>query len=96
MGSFPSSEIQDVKCKEFEHCKVTCRDKPVCAPNTECRVEWKIGAGTKENVPVNNRVGVDGDGLYKSYLFHYYALYGGGFHRMQIKKWNTEHYGISI
>ncbi|XP_055998427.1 contactin-3-like isoform X2 [Ostrea edulis] len=62
MGSFPSSDIKDYPCKEFEHCKIPCRDKPKCVPNTECRVEWKIGEGTKTNVEMTNRVGVDGDG----------------------------------
>lgn len=62
MGAFPSKEPQEIQCKEFEHCKIPCRDKPECSPDSECRVEWKIGEGTKTNVELSKRVGVDGDG----------------------------------
>lgn len=88
MGSFPSSDIKDYPCKEFEHCKIPCRDKPKCVPNTECRVEWKIGEGTKTNVEMTNRVGVDGDGAYELYLFHYIVKCTGSTfsHRVILKK----------
>ncbi|XP_061166760.1 contactin-4-like [Saccostrea echinata] len=62
MGAFPSKEPEEIQCKEFEHCKIPCRDKPECSPESECRVEWKIGEGTKTNVELSKRVGVDGNG----------------------------------
>lgn len=30
-----------------------------------CRVEWKLGLGSKTNVEINKRVGVDGNGEYE-------------------------------
>lgn len=62
MGAFPAGDKQEVRCKEFEHCKIQCRDKPTCLPDSQCRVEWKIGEGTKTNVEINKRTGVDGNG----------------------------------
>lgn len=62
LGTFPTSQFQEVRCKQFEHCKVQCRDKPRCLPVSQCRVEWKIGMGTKASVEINKRVEVDGDG----------------------------------
>ena len=64
MSSFPTSEVQEVRCKQFEHCVVQCREKPTCTPDSQCRVEWKIGQGTKTNVEISKRVGVDGNGWY--------------------------------
>lgn len=66
METFPPGDtsIQEVQCKEFEHCKIQCRNKPTCMPESQCRVEWIIGVGTKTNVEVNKRVGVDGNGKY--------------------------------
>ncbi|XP_065940111.1 neural cell adhesion molecule L1-like isoform X3 [Magallana gigas] len=61
LGSFPIGDIQEVRCKQFEHCKIQCRGKPTCVPDSQCRVEWKIGLGTKNNVEINKRVGVDGN-----------------------------------
>lgn len=63
LGSFPTSQTQEIKCEEFKHCKVECRYKPTCLPESQCKVEWKIGEGTKTNVEINKRVGVDGNGL---------------------------------
>jgi len=62
MSSFPTSEVQEMRCKQFEHCVVQCREKPTCTPDSQCRVEWKIGQGTKTNVEISKRVGVDGNG----------------------------------
>uniref|UniRef100_K1Q477 Neural cell adhesion molecule L1 n=1 Tax=Magallana gigas TaxID=29159 RepID=K1Q477_MAGGI len=62
LGSFPIGDIQEVRCKQFEHCKIQCRGRPTCVPDSQCRVEWKIGLGTKNNVEINKRVGVDGNG----------------------------------
>lgn len=63
LGSFPTSQTEEIKCEEFKHCKVECRHKPTCLPESQCKVEWKIGEGTKTNVEINKRVGVDGNGL---------------------------------
>lgn len=63
LGYFPTTQTQEVQCEEFMHCEVECRDKPTCLPESQCRVEWKIGEGTKTNVEINERVGVDGNGL---------------------------------
>uniref|UniRef100_K1PXT3 Contactin-5 n=1 Tax=Magallana gigas TaxID=29159 RepID=K1PXT3_MAGGI len=62
LGSFPTSQTEEIKCEEFKHCKVECRHKPTCLPESQCKVEWKIGEGTKTNVEINKRVGVDGNG----------------------------------
>nr|XP_011419232.2 contactin-1 isoform X2 [Crassostrea gigas] len=62
LGSFPIGEPEEVRCKQFKHCKIQCRDKPTCVPDSECRVEWKIGEGTKSDVEITKRVGVDGNG----------------------------------
>ncbi|XP_062569416.1 neural cell adhesion molecule L1-like isoform X2 [Saccostrea cucullata] len=62
MGAFPAKEHEEIQCKEFEHCRIPCRDKPECSPDSECRVEWKIGKGAKTNVELSKRVGVDGNG----------------------------------
>ncbi|XP_061167029.1 neurofascin-like [Saccostrea echinata] len=62
MGAFPSKDHKEIHCKEYEHCKIPCRDKPECLPDSECRVEWKIGLGAKTNVEISKRIGVDGNG----------------------------------
>ncbi|XP_062569429.1 neurofascin-like [Saccostrea cucullata] len=62
IGAFPSKEPQEIQCKEFEHCKIPCRDKPECSPDSECKVQWFIGEGTKGKVDLSKRVGVDGNG----------------------------------
>lgn len=62
LSSFPMY-VHEVRCEQFEHCVVKCRDKPTCIPDSQCRVEWKIGEGTKNNVEVSKRVEVDGNGL---------------------------------
>uniref|UniRef100_A0A8W8NE62 Ig-like domain-containing protein n=1 Tax=Magallana gigas TaxID=29159 RepID=A0A8W8NE62_MAGGI len=62
LGIFPADEIQEVRCKQFEHCKIQCRDKPICLPDSQCRLEWKFGIGSNTNVEINKRVGVDGNG----------------------------------
>nr|XP_034301630.1 contactin-1 [Crassostrea gigas] len=62
LGSFPAGDPEEVRCKQFEHCKIQCRDKPICLPDSQCRVQWKIGVGTKSNVYNNIRIGVDGNG----------------------------------
>lgn len=65
LGRFPIDDIQEVRCKQFEHCKIQCRNKPTCMPESQCRVEWKLGIGTKFNVMVNKRVGMDGNGSFQ-------------------------------
>lgn len=71
LGSFPNSQMEEVHCSEHQHCKVECRDKPNCYPNSKCRVEWKIGEGTNTNVEINKRVGVDGKGVdHCIFIFH--------------------------
>nr|XP_022337546.1 neuroglian-like isoform X2 [Crassostrea virginica] len=61
LGSFPVDHVfQD--CTKFQHCLIQCRDRPVCEPASQCRVEWKKGLGTDNNVPVSDRVAVDGKG----------------------------------
>eukprot|EP00105_Crassostrea_gigas_P005580 XP_011419232.1 PREDICTED: contactin-1-like isoform X1 [Crassostrea gigas] len=62
LGRFPIGGPEEVRCKEFEHCKIQCSGKPTCLPDSQCRVEWKIGEGTKTNVEITKRVGVDGNG----------------------------------
>nr|XP_022339989.1 contactin-3-like isoform X2 [Crassostrea virginica]XP_022340078.1 contactin-3-like isoform X2 [Crassostrea virginica]XP_022340171.1 contactin-3-like isoform X2 [Crassostrea virginica] len=62
MSSFPTSGVQEVRCKQFEHCVVQCREKRKCTPDSQCRLEWKLGQGTKTNVEISKRVGVDGNG----------------------------------
>nr|XP_034301542.1 contactin-3-like isoform X1 [Crassostrea gigas] len=62
LGSFPNGHIKVVPCTEHQHCKIECRDRPNCFPDSKCRVEWKIGEGTKTNVEINKRVVVDGKG----------------------------------
>ena len=63
LSSFPMYPVQDIRCTQFEHCLVKCLDKPKCIPDSQCKVEWKIGEGTKTNVEVSKRVEVDGNGL---------------------------------
>ena len=63
LSSFPMYGVQEVHCTQFEHCVVKCRDKPTCIPDSQCRMEWKIGEGTINNVEVSKRVEVDGNGL---------------------------------
>lgn len=63
LGSFPNGQIKEVPCTEHQHCKIECRDRPNCFPDSKCRVEWKIGEGTKTNVEINKRVVVDGKGV---------------------------------
>ncbi|XP_065940116.1 neural cell adhesion molecule L1 isoform X2 [Magallana gigas] len=62
LGRFPIGEPEEVRCKQFGHCKIQCSGKPTCLPDSQCRVEWKIGEGTKTNVEITKRVGVDGNG----------------------------------
>uniref|UniRef100_K1PWF2 Contactin-6 n=1 Tax=Magallana gigas TaxID=29159 RepID=K1PWF2_MAGGI len=59
LGSFPTSSIQEVQCKQYEHCKVPCRNKPRCVPESHCKVRWKIGEGTNTYAPIDKRVAVD-------------------------------------
>nr|XP_022337747.1 neural cell adhesion molecule L1-like isoform X1 [Crassostrea virginica] len=61
LSSFPMYAVQVIRCTQFEHCVVKCRDKPTCIPDSQCRVEWKIGEGTKNNIGVSKRVEVDGN-----------------------------------
>ena len=64
LGSFPVDHVfQD--CTKFQHCLIQCRDRPVCEPASQCRVEWKKGLGTDNNVPVSDRVAVDGKGKHQ-------------------------------
>uniref|UniRef100_A0A8W8NA32 Ig-like domain-containing protein n=1 Tax=Magallana gigas TaxID=29159 RepID=A0A8W8NA32_MAGGI len=62
LGSFPTSSIQEVQCKQYEHCKVPCRNKPRCVPESHCKVRWKIGEGTNTYVQTANRVALDSNG----------------------------------
>ncbi|XP_065941031.1 neural cell adhesion molecule L1-like [Magallana gigas] len=62
LGSFPTSSIQEVQCKQYEHCKVPCRNKPRCVPESHCKVRWKIGEGTNTYAPIDKRVAVDNNG----------------------------------
>ncbi|XP_052685224.1 neural cell adhesion molecule L1-like [Crassostrea angulata] len=62
LGSFPTSSIQEVQCKQYEHCIIPCRNKPRCAPESHCKVRWKIGEGTNTYAPINTRVAVDNNG----------------------------------
>uniref|UniRef100_K1Q2R6 Neuroglian n=1 Tax=Magallana gigas TaxID=29159 RepID=K1Q2R6_MAGGI len=59
LGSFPADPVSQ-ECTKFQHCLIQCRNRPVCEPESQCRVEWKKGPGTDNNVRVSERVAVDG------------------------------------
>lgn len=61
LGSFPADPVSQ-ECTKFQHCLIQCRNRPVCEPESQCRVEWKKGPGTDNNVRVSERVAVDGKG----------------------------------
>lgn len=61
LGSFPVDPVSQ-DCTKFQHCLIQCRNRPVCQPESQCRVEWKKGPGTDNNVRVSERVAVDGKG----------------------------------
>lgn len=61
LGSFPADPVSQ-ECTKFQHCLIQCRNRPVCEPESQCRVEWKKGPGTDNNVRVAERVAVDGKG----------------------------------
>ncbi|XP_062574000.1 hemicentin-1-like [Saccostrea cucullata] len=68
VGIFSSDEPLVVQCRQFEQCIIPCRGKPDCTPDSQCRVDWKIGNDIQQNVQFTKRVGIDNNGdLYFSW-----------------------------
>lgn len=73
LGSFPADPVSQ-ECTKFQHCLIQCRNRPVCEPESQCRVEWKKGPGTDNNVRVSERVAVDGKGRHMAWPEHRRAV----------------------
>ena len=62
VGIFSSDEPLVVQGRQFEQCIIPCRGKPDCTPDSQCRVDWKIGNDIQQNVQFTKRVGIDNNG----------------------------------
>ncbi|XP_061174555.1 neural cell adhesion molecule L1-like [Saccostrea echinata] len=62
IDSFPIFKERDHTCQEFHYCKLSCSDKPFCVPKNNCRIEWKIGSGTSNNVDIKENMELDREG----------------------------------